>query len=245
MGYTTLKIESQYQIIGVNFQSVGGGSLKLNDAIQYQDGMTKGTSSVNADQVQIGNETGGWTVYFLSNGKNAKGKDVAGLDGKWSKNGTFAVADVEMAPGTSFWYVRKDASLPSFNLSIAGSVTTLPTAKYEFASQYRIFANPYTVDLPINDAFPYDENTMTAGTSSVNADQIQIGNDVGGWTVYFLSNGKNAKGKDVTGLAGKWSKNGSFAIADVSIPVGKAAWYVRKDASKPAVQITLTKPYDL
>ena len=245
VGYTTIPIQSKYQIIGVNFQNVSGGSLKLNEAIPYQEGMTKGTNGANADNIQIGNSTGGWTVYFMSNGKNAKGKDVAGLEGKWSLSGTYAAADVDLTPGTAFWYVRSNADESTFNLTIAGSVSTLPSADYEFASQYRIFANPYPTPLAINDAFPYNAATMTAGTNGANADNIQIGNGTGGWTVYFLSNGKNAKGKDVAGLEGKWSLSGSYAVTDATIPVGKAAWYVRKDTTKPAVSITLTRPYSL
>ena len=245
VGYTTIAIQSKYQIVGVNFQGVDSGSLKLNEAIPYQAGMTKGTSGANADNIQIGDETGGWVTYYMSNGKNAKGKTIDGLEGKWAKNGQFTATDVALPPGTAFWYVRNTADENTFNLNIAGSVSTLASASYEFASQYRIFANPYASPLDINESFPYNAETMTSGTSAANADNIQIGDNVGGWTTYYLSNGKNAKGKDVTGLAGKWARNGQFTVADAKIPVGKAAWYVRKDTTKPAVQITLTKPYSL
>lgn len=245
VGYTTIPIQSKYQIIGVQFQNVSGGSLKLNEAIPYQEGMTKGTNMGTADNVQIGDDAGGWTVYYMSSGKNAKGKTIDGLEGKWALNGTTAVADVELTPGTAFWYVRNTVDESTFNLTIAGSVTTLPSADYEFASQYRIFANPYPTPLAINEAFPYDAETMTAGTNMGTADNIQIGDNEGGWTVYYMSNGKNAKGKTIDGLEGKWALNGTTAVTDAAIPVGKAAWYVRKDTSKPAVSITLTRPYSL
>ena len=245
VGYTTLTIASKYQIIGVNFQKVSGGSLKLNDAIPYQDGMTKGNGTGSADQIQIGDDAGNWIPYYMSNGKNGKGKDVDGIEGKWCPAGKFAAADVELTPGTSFWYVRNDATQPAFNLSIAGSVTTLPSAEYAFASKYRIFANPYPVPLALNTAFPYVEETMTKGNGTGSADQIQIGDNEGNWTPYYLSNGKNGKGKDVDGIDGKWCPAGKFVDANASIPVGKAAWYVRNDTSKPAMQVNWTKPYDL
>ena len=87
VGYTTIDIQSKYQIVGVNFQSVDGTSLKLNDLIPYQEGMTKGNNANAADQIQIGDETGGWTIYYMSNGKNGKGNIVEGLEGKWAEGG--------------------------------------------------------------------------------------------------------------------------------------------------------------
>ena len=246
VGYTTIDIQSKYQIVGVNFQSVDGTSLKLNDLIPYQEGMTKGNTADTADQIQVGDETGGWTIYYMSNGKNGKGNTVDGLEGKWAEGGKYTPANVELTPGSAFWYVRHTEDSNSFKINVAGSVTTLPTANFEFAAKYRIFANPYTVDLPLNGgSFAYNAETMTAGNNADAADQIQIGDNVGGWTIYYLSNGKNGKGNAVEGLEGKWAEGGKYTVSDACIPVGKAAWYVRKDETKPALSVTLAKPYDL
>ena len=114
VGYTTLKIESAYQIIGVNFQGVNGGSIKLNDAIPYQDGMTKAHDFSIADQIQIGDNEGGWDTFYLANGYNSKGKNYnADLDETWAS--IFAATTVTNAfipVGKAAWYVRYDTSKP-------------------------------------------------------------------------------------------------------------------------------------
>ena len=249
VGYTTLKIESAYQIIGVNFQGVNGGSIKLNDAIPYQDGMTKAHKYAEADQIQIGDDKGGWDTFFLSDGYNAKGKDYnPALDETWASIfDPTAVTNKEIAAGQAFWYVRADKTKPAFTISIAGSVSTLPDADYEFASRYRIFANPYATPLYLNESFPYDAVTMTKAHKYAEADQIQIGDNAGGWDTFFLADGYNAKGKDYNpALDETWASIfDPTTVTNASIAVGKAAWYVRIDASKPPVQVKWTKPYDL
>ena len=247
VGYSTIKIESQYQIIGVNFLNVDGGELALNDAIPYQDGMTKGNGVGTADQIQIGDTEGSWVPYYLSNGLNNKGKVVTpSIDGLWCKGGEYVKSTVTLKAGDSFWYIRKDATKPAFNISIAGSVSTLPEADYQFASKYRIFSNPYAAPLSLNDNFVYDEKTMTKGNGVGTADQIQIGDTEGSWVPYYLSNGLNNKGKVVTpSIDGLWCKGGEYVNANASIPVGKAAWYVRKDETKDPIQVKFVRPYDL
>lgn len=109
VGYSTIKIESQYQILGVNFLNVDGGELALNDAIPYQDGMTKGNGIGTADQIQIGNESGGWVTYYMSNGLNNKGKEVTpSIDGLWCEAGKYVNANASIPVGKAAWYIRKD-----------------------------------------------------------------------------------------------------------------------------------------
>ena len=85
---------------------------------------------------------------------------------------------------------------------------------------------------------------MTKASTAANADQIQIMTASGGYDTYYMSNGKNAKGADVSGLDGKWAPYGKYTVAtDAKIPVGKGAWYIRKGNTD--FTITITKPYDL
>ena len=249
VGYTTLTIKSAYQIIGVNFQGVDGGSIKLNDAIPYQEGMTKSNKYGEADQIQIGDDKGGWDTFYLANGYNSKGEGYnAELDETWAsiKKQT-TVTNKEIAVGQAFWYVRADKTKPAFTISIAGSVCTLPDADYTFASRYRIFANPYATPLYLNESFPYDAATKTKSNKYGEADQIQNGDNAGSWDTFYLANGYNSKGEGYNAeLDETWASiKKQTTVTNAFIPVGKAAWYVRIDASKPPVQVKWTKPYDL
>jgi predicted phosphohydrolase len=86
--------------------------LPLNDGIPYTDGMTKGNNDLaTADNIQIQNALGGYDTYYMSNGKNAKGATVAGLDGKWAQAGQYTPTTTGMIPvGSGAWYMRRGST---------------------------------------------------------------------------------------------------------------------------------------
>lgn len=241
VGYQQIELSAKNTILGINFLGTDGNAMALNDAVPYVTGMTKGANVNTADQIQIQTSTGGYTVYYMSNGKNAKGQDVSGLDGKWAKGGTTTPTTDTVAAGQAFWYVRQDESTP-LTLTVAGQVCTLASSSKAIAMQYTHIANPYPTDLPLNDGIPYVDG-MTKGANVNTADQIQIQTSTGGYTVYYMSNGKNAKGQDVSGLDGKWAVGGTTTPTTDSIPAGKGAWFCRKGSTD--FQITVTRPFDL
>ena len=107
VGYQQITLANQYTILGVNFTAVDGSNLSLQDAVPYVEGMTAANVNSAADQIQIQNASGGYDIYYMSNGKNAKGSTVENLEGKWAKGGT-AVATTDKFPvGGAAWYVRQ------------------------------------------------------------------------------------------------------------------------------------------
>ncbi len=107
VGYTTVSLTQEYSILGINYTTVDGGALSIQDAFPYVDGMTKGNDTATADQIQVRDASGGYTIYYMSNGKNARGNTVAGLEGKWALAGKFVPAEATIPAGTGFWFVRK------------------------------------------------------------------------------------------------------------------------------------------
>ena len=93
--------------------------------------------------------------------------------------------------------------------------------------------------MSINDAVPYAEG-MVKGNAAANADQIQIQDGNGGYNIYYMSNGTNAKGAAVSGLEGKWAKGGTYTPTTDAIPVGKGAWFCRKGSE--AITLTIANP---
>ena len=244
VGYQQIELTSKNTIVGINFLGTDGNAMSLNDAVPYVTGMTQGNAAATADNIQIQTSTGGYTVYYMSNGKNAKGQTVTGLEGKWAKAGTTTATTDTVAAGQAFWYVRQNYTDgdPALTLTVAGQVCTLASSAKDINIQYTHIANPYPTDLPLNDGIPYVTG-MTQGNAAATADNIQIQTSTGGYTVYYMSNGKNAKGQTVANLEGKWAKAGTTTATTDSIPAGKGAWFCRKGSEN--FQITVSRPFDL
>ena len=241
VGYQQITLTQQYTILGINFTAVDGSDLSIQDAVPYVEGMTKAAVVNNADQIQVQNAAGTYDTYFMSNGYNAKGNAVAGLDGKWSAGGKAAVSTATLAPGTAFWFIRKDATSP-ITINIAGGVSMIASNSKGIDGNYKLIANPYPTDLPLNDGIPYVAG-MTKAAVVNNADQIQIQNAAGTYDTYFMSNGYNAKGNAVAGLDGKWSQGGKAAVTTAAIPAGAGAWFVRKGSTD--FNITIARPFTI
>ena len=241
VGYQEVTLTAKNTILGVNFTAVDGSNISLQDAIPYAEGMTKGANISAADQIQIQTSTGGYDIYYMSNGKDAKGGTVANLEGKWAKGGTTAPTSITIAPGTAFWFVRQSIENP-LTIKIAGGVSLLAQTNEGINLQYKHIANPYPTALPLNDGIPYVQG-MTKGANISAADQIQIQTSTGGYDIYYMSNGKDAKGGTVANLEGKWAKGGTTTATDATIPAGKGAWFCRKGSAD--FDIVIARPFTL
>ena len=236
VGYNTVTINKEYTILGIPFTGTTGAAMSIQDAVPYCAGMTKGAGSSVADSIQIMDNEGNYTVYFMCNGKVGKGT-VDGGDGKWVKSGEFAISTATMPAGTPFWYVSKNYATP-YTITVAGQVLSTDSSQTPLNVTYQLIANPYPCDLPLNNGVPYVEG-MTKGAGSSVADSIQVMDNDGNYDVYFMCNGKVGKGT-VDGGDGKWVKSGESVVTTDALPAGKGAWFVRKSAS--LVNITIANP---
>ena len=117
VGYQQIELTSKNTIVGINFLGTDGNAMALNDAVPYVTGMTKGANANDADQIQIQTSTGGYTTYYMSNGKNAKGTAVTGLEGKWAKGGTYVPTTDSIPAGKGAWFCRKGSD--NFQITVA------------------------------------------------------------------------------------------------------------------------------
>ena len=221
-----------------NFEGVDGNALPINTAFPYAEGMTKGNNIGTGDNLQIMKDDGDYDIYYMSNGKNAKGQTVAGLEGKWAKGGTAVVTTDTIAAGKAFWYISQghiaDSEKAPFNIQVAGQVMSQTAPSRELAASYMIIGSPYPVDIPLNDGVVV--TGATKGNNIGAGDNLQIMKDNGDYDIYYMSNGKNAKGQTVAGLEGKWAKGGTAVATEDKFPAGGAAWYVRQGADAVSVQ---------
>ena len=121
VGYQQITLDQKYTILGVNFTAVDGSNIALQDAVPYVAGMTAANADSAADQIQVQNASGGYDIYYMSNGKNGKNQTVTGLEHKWTAAGKFAVSDAAIPAGAGAWFVRKGST--DFTITIARPFT--------------------------------------------------------------------------------------------------------------------------
>ena len=248
VGYNTGAIESKYQVFGVNFTKADGTNYKIDDLFTYDSTkMTAAHAFSDGDQIQIADEAGSYVNYYLLDGYNGKGKNYnAEYVGKWAVQGKNVPADTEVPPGTVFWYVRKDATLGALPVTFSGAVANLgATTNLPVVAKYRLIGNPYSAPLYLNQHITVSGGTQAHAFSD--GDQIQVCDSTGSYANYYLLDGYNGKGKNYNAeYVGKWASQGkNVPDADANIPVGKGAWYVRKDTTDSTFTVTLTQPYSL
>ena len=227
VGYNTVTIDKQYAILAVNFGSVSGGAMNIQDAIPYAAGMTQGASSATADNVQIMQSDGTYKTYYMSNGK--VGKTTYDTVGKWvDMDDKTVAASVTIPSGTAFWYASQNYATP-YVITVAGEVLATTSDTKDIAQTYMLVASPYPVALPLNDCVVVEEGGIT-GASSATADNLQIMQDDGTYKTYYLSNGK--VGKTTYDTVGKWVDMDDKTVATTAtFPIGKGAWFVSQNAS--------------
>jgi hypothetical protein len=176
----------------------------------------------------------------MSNGLDAKSGPVSGLEGKWAAAATYTPTTDTVPSGTAMWYGAKTPSV-ALKATVSGEVLNTDTSVMSVDLSVKQIANPYSVDLPLNDGIPYTVG-MTKGNTTSSADTIQIQTAVG-YDTYYMSNGLDAKSGPVTGLDGKWAAAATYTPTDASIPIGMGAWYLRKGVTD--FDVTITRPYTL
>ena len=123
VGYNTVTINQEWTILAVNFAKVDGNNLTIQEALPYSEGMTKGKTTTG-DQVQVQNTSGGYDIYYLSDGNfTAKGqtKYYPERDGKWFKGNATTPTTDSIPVGTGAWYGRKGDS--DFTVTISTPIS--------------------------------------------------------------------------------------------------------------------------
>jgi len=98
--------------------------IPLNDGILYTAGMTKGSGSTSADNIQVQTASGSYETYFLHNGEYGPPPPVgpfydAARDGKWVSTANLnvpAAQSVVIPAAKSVWYLRRGES--DFDITI-------------------------------------------------------------------------------------------------------------------------------
>ena len=117
VGYTTINLTAgKWYMIGIQFQDIGGGNIKLDDLISFT-GVTASTwedQEDDAAQIQYFNGVGYDIFYYISDAyaygtETELGKDCWALDGVQTNGDSIPV-------GGSFWLLSKQSGSLAFAL---------------------------------------------------------------------------------------------------------------------------------
>ena len=248
VGYNTITINKEYTLLTINFDAPDGTALTIQEAFPYCDGMTEAKVVGSADNIQVMNAEGGYDIYFMWNGASGKSGTADPTNRGWAKAGTTSLTTDTLAKGATMWYqsrgAKYDDSTTYYNLTVAGAVSLAENYEYTLDKEYTLVGNPFPVEIPLNSGVVLTEPTVAKVYGS--ADNVQIMNEAGGYDIYFMSNGYNAKGKAVDGLEGKWttaSGTDSYKPVTAAIPAGKGAWFYRLGSTD--FDITIARPYTI
>ena len=238
VGYNTVNIHMQYTLLAVNFESVAGGEISIQDALPVVEGMTQGGDDSTADNIQIMNAAGGYDIYYLSNGKAGRNTYPETV-GKWvSPSDKSVPTTAKIKAGTAFWYVSPAASSEkSYNITIAGQVLAKAFDTKDITMSYTLVASPYPCAIPLNGGVEVESPTLSGDDST--ADNLQIMNEDGGYDIYYLSNGKAGR-NTYPETVGKWVSPADKSVPTAAtFPIGKSAWFVSQSG---AGSITFKNP---
>jgi len=256
VGYSTTSLENGFNMVGVNFEAVGGGAADLNNVVIPDGlaGISDWDNFTGGDQLLIWDPAAqGYPVFYTWTGPNAEsvGGCEAGTNNKWVDLNTWNL-DVATLPvidipvGGAAWVLRTTVGLAS--LTFSGQVKTTAT-QVALEQGFNMFANTMPVSLNANNA---SQVTFTglAGISDwdnfTGGDQLLIWDPAAqGYPVFYTWTGPNAEsvGGCEAGTNNKWVDLNTWnldvaTLPVIDIPVGGAAWLQRTTAGAASITVS-------
>jgi hypothetical protein len=243
VGYTKLDVNgSNYTMLGVQFQNVGGGSLKINDLFKEpaEGAFTGGSGMIDSDQLQVWDPAiSGYKTYFFGDWAGEYGAEYDNL-WYWEGDDSAATED-DLAPGSAVWFMSRSGA--DTTTTTAGEVVGSNVVVKLNGANYTMVANPFPVPLSLSDVsvsgtMDWINCGLTGGTGAIDSDQVQVWDPaISGYKTYFFGNWNGAYG---TEYDNQWYWDGDDSTPTVdSIPVGGAAWFYLKET---ATDVNLTFP---
>ena len=231
VGYTTVNLTAgKWYMIGIQFQDIGGGAIKLDDLIKLS-GVTASTwedQETKAIEIQYWNGGNYDHLYYISDAyaygtETELGKDCWALDGVES-------SDFAKTPGEGFWLHATTAAIgQNATLTVKGEVKDAESATVSFtANRWKIISNPFPVAIDLNDVVTSGVTASTWDNQETDAAEIQYWNGSNYDHFYYISDAY-AAGTETELGTNCWALDGVQTEGD-SISVGGSFWLLSKQS---------------
>ena len=218
VGFHTINLAGggNYTMIGINWNKVGGTSLKINEL--WDDpaaaGLYGDADFGLADQIQVWQIGGGYKTYYLYD--TGAGTE---WDNKWYEvgNDSYPTEDT-LTPGCGAWYLGHSSN--TLPVTLKGEVPASAIG-LSVVNGYAMLANIYPAPIAIN-GFDWATQGAYGNADFGLADQIQVWQSGGGYkTYYFYDSGAGTEWDN------KWYEvgNDNYPTED-TIPAGSGFWYL-------------------
>ena len=240
---------SGYSLVGAQFRGVAGTTktYSLQDIKPangctgpYYEDWDQGDGSTVAPQIMVRNTSGIYTFYYYIADAYEDG------DGEWQPgwvdSGAYFLDDTTIALGEGFWLYDIYNATPTW--TIAGGVID-KDVDGTYPTDYTLTANPFPMDLLINDKTKVDWGNLTGpyyedwdqGDGSTVAPQIMVRNSSGIYSfLYYIADAyEDGDGEWQPG----WVDSGAYYYNDSKVDCGQGFWVF--NPNEETVEMTYKK----
>lgn len=215
VGYSGITFKQGYNLVGVNFDKVGGGGLDIQDL--FTDVVLTGINDdfETSDFMQVWNLAAGSfdAIYYWAD--NAIVGDTGWYDGD------FGYASRTFHPGDAFWIVSSVGGTAGGAVALGEVVTT--NTPIAIKPGYNLLTNPFPSDFVLNAPGSFSATGLVGINDEFETfDFIQVWDLAAGSfsAIYYWADGTTAAGD-----AG-WYDGDFGYIADVDVAPNTAFWLV-------------------
>ncbi len=235
VGYTKLDVNgSNFSMLGVQFQEVGGGSRAINDlfAEPAEGAFVGGIGLGDSDQLRVWDASiDGYKNYFFGDWAAEYGAEY---DNLWYWEGDDANPTTDLLPpGAAVWFMSKSAT--NVYVSVSGEVVSTNVTVTLNGGNFTMVANPFPVALSLSDVTASGTMNwigcgLTGGIGLGDSDQVRVWDaSIDGYKNYFYGNWNAEYGAE---FDNQWYWEGDDANPTTdSIPVGGAAWFYLQETA--------------
>jgi hypothetical protein len=252
VGYSSTTLTNEFNMIGVNFEAIGGGQADLNKMITPTGlvGVDWAGTGDPKDQLLVWDpDAQGYPVFYSWTGADAEssGGCEAGTNNKWVNlgawNGDLAGLPVINVPVGGAAWIQRASAVGAASVTFAGQVNT-NSATLELKAGFNMFANAMPVVVDMNNSakvtFTGLDGVDWAGTGDPK-DQLLVWDPAAqGYPVFYSWTGADAEssGGCEAGTNNKWVNLGAWngdvaGLPVINLPVGGASWIQRTTTILP------------
>lgn len=229
VGYAKIDLAEGFNLIGSQFLEVGATTKDVNEFIYDGSallGLDDGGEYQTTMRVWTGN---GYTTYGWLDADDGTVNEVPEWNNSWLLNDFSDIAAEDMDLGKGVWLVTKKAG----TITVLGEVATGDTYTVDVVEGFNIIANPFPCEISVQN-IKCDLDGLDDGGEYQTTMRLWTGN---GYTTYGWLDAEDGTANEVPEWNSSWLLNDFSDLADASLKVGEAIWFVAPAAGT----VTFTK----